>query len=315
MTHHKKKNHGEPELNGTTASDSTQGPALAESAADKLREAKDTVQATLQDVSGAAAGKLHDVTGATAEKLQRLEDVTSEKLHEYGDRAVERLREAKDFAAESAHEAMESVSETFEDVRDGAVRAGGASLRFVQRNALPLAFLGAGVAWLVWNNQREPGSQRPRTGGRSGKAGAQGRAQESGGRLGEVRGKANQLYSRANERAHQWAERAEEVVRDGGGRARHLVEEEYEHVREFADANPLALGAAALAAGLGIGLLLPATERENELLGETRDKLIDGAREKVEELGQAAKDMGMSVKESAQDLKQSLGMGAEPRPH
>ena len=43
--------------------------------------------------------------------------------------------------------------------------------------------------------------------------------------------------------------------------------------------RPLAAGAAALAAGLLAGLVLPATSREDELIGDTRDDLLATARE------------------------------------
>jgi len=43
--------------------------------------------------------------------------------------------------------------------------------------------------------------------------------------------------------------------------------------------NPLAVGAVALALGTAVGLTLPQTERENELMGEARDTLVDRAQE------------------------------------
>jgi hypothetical protein len=47
--------------------------------------------------------------------------------------------------------------------------------------------------------------------------------------------------------------------------------------------NPLAIGAAAIAAGALIGLALPSTEKENELMGETRDRLMEDASSTVQE--------------------------------
>ena len=45
------------------------------------------------------------------------------------------------------------------------------------------------------------------------------------------------------------------------------------------DENPMALGIAALAAGALIGATLPQTDVENEYLGETRDQMLESARE------------------------------------
>jgi hypothetical protein len=47
--------------------------------------------------------------------------------------------------------------------------------------------------------------------------------------------------------------------------------------------NPLAYGVAALAAGALMGSLMPRTEVEDEYLGETRDSLLDSAREMAED--------------------------------
>jgi hypothetical protein len=46
------------------------------------------------------------------------------------------------------------------------------------------------------------------------------------------------------------------------------------------DQKPLVVGAAAIAVGLIAGLLIPNTERENEMLGDTRDEMLRRAQEK-----------------------------------
>ena len=48
--------------------------------------------------------------------------------------------------------------------------------------------------------------------------------------------------------------------------------------------NPLGVGLAALSLGALVALLLPVTEPENRLMGETRDQLIDKAHDAVGEL-------------------------------
>ena len=65
--------------------------------------------------------------------------------------------------------------------------------------------------------------------------------------------------------------------------------------------NPLALGAVALAVGAAVGYSLPRTERENALMGEARDHLLDGAshlaHDASQSLFQIASEAGDSVKE------------------
>jgi hypothetical protein len=45
--------------------------------------------------------------------------------------------------------------------------------------------------------------------------------------------------------------------------------------------NPLMIGAAAIVVGAAVGMALPETERENELVGEARDSVVRGVQEKV----------------------------------
>lgn len=59
--------------------------------------------------------------------------------------------------------------------------------------------------------------------------------------------------------------------------------------------RPLAVGLAALGVGLLAGVALPATRREDELLGETRDDLLASARD----AGQDALEKGREMARDA----------------
>ncbi len=61
-------------------------------------------------------------------------------------------------------------------------------------------------------------------------------------------------------------------------------------VRRLNHQHPLLLGAAALGAGLLLGVLLPATRREDELLGPTRDRLLETSKESAQQAISQAKD-------------------------
>ena len=49
--------------------------------------------------------------------------------------------------------------------------------------------------------------------------------------------------------------------------------------------NPLAFGVAAAAVGVAVGLSVPETQTEHRLLGETRDAVVNKAREAVSQTG------------------------------
>ena len=58
-------------------------------------------------------------------------------------------------------------------------------------------------------------------------------------------------------------------------RIRYAASDVQRRSRGFASHSPLATGAIAAGLGLAIGLTIPETERENEILGEVRDSVID----------------------------------------
>jgi len=72
--------------------------------------------------------------------------------------------------------------------------------------------------------------------------------------------------------------------------------------------NPLAVGAVALALGAAVGLVLPQTDRENQLMGEARDTLVERAQgvaqEAVEKVQSVASEAQQTVKDEAK--KQGL---------
>ena len=82
----------------------------------------------------------------------------------------------------------------------------------------------------------------------------------------------------------QARQRLDEAKASAEARAE-AARESYQHVLED---NPLILGACAMVAGLAIGLLIPSTQREDEMMGAQRDSLLDQARTIVDNARQAA---------------------------
>jgi gas vesicle protein len=81
-------------------------------------------------------------------------------------------------------------------------------------------------------------------------------------------------------------------------------------VEHLIEENPLAVAAGAVIVGLMFGLLLPATRRENRVLGRTRDRLVDRAGEATERVksvaSDAARDVGQTVREEWTERKPEL---------
>ncbi len=75
-------------------------------------------------------------------------------------------------------------------------------------------------------------------------------------------------------------------------------------VLRAAGERPRAVGGACLAAGFLIGFALPATRREDELLGASRDEVLERARAAGREVAAAGRSAGRQiVREAAETLR------------
>ena len=77
------------------------------------------------------------------------------------------------------------------------------------------------------------------------------------------------------------------------------------------DEYPLGVGIGFAALGALVGLLLPHTRREDELLGERSDELMETVKEKSKEAFERGKVVAERVAESALDEAQKQGLTAE----
>jgi ElaB/YqjD/DUF883 family membrane-anchored ribosome-binding protein len=90
-------------------------------------------------------------------------------------------------------------------------------------------------------------------------------------RASDLTERASQLTGSAMDRLRT----TRDTAREGLMRTRSEAMHARETTVEFVKNNPLAVTAAALVAGAVIGALLPRTRREDSLMGEHRDKLVD----------------------------------------
>jgi ElaB/YqjD/DUF883 family membrane-anchored ribosome-binding protein len=226
------------------------------------------------------------------------------------------LRNAKDHA-------FDSISETVGEIGRRAQRAGGSAADFVSVNALPLSLIGLGVGWLMltvghsrrtarsdytyegdlYEGQRGGSLEGARRRTREAVESTRERVNQVASRAGQTIGEAREeLRERAGEVRSQIAQRASDARRqavDLGHEAYDQLSRAGTRVRDFSSESPMAVGLFALALGLGAGLLLPTTRRENRLMGETRDRLLGSARDTVSQLGR-------SVQQGASELRDAV---------
>ena len=167
---------------------------------------------------------------------------------------IERLEQ--ELAARRAH-VSQLIGALEKKVSAGQLMGHGTDLakqfgQTAKNNPLPSLMTAAGLAWLYARKDHVPGEHDGASLG-SGLSG-----QHAGeGKLHALKDKAAGARQAISSRAH-----------GGVDSYRHLLDE-----------NPMAAGAIAIAAGAVLGALLPPTRKEDELLGDTRDRLAERARE------------------------------------
>jgi len=212
----------------------------------------------------AALGRSVDALG---KKLtpEYVKEEAKEMLLEARDRGMQKARDLKE-------QASEAMTKTFHQAGDQARGAGNAGLEFVRDNAVPLSLIGLGVGLLFTHSR----SRNAELGRREEREPHGFDATDTGGRI------KNQI------------ERTDERARKG-------LEDARNRTREFAADRPLALAAAAIIAGFGLGTLIPSTEGENRTLGGARDRLFGQAKGAFDEVREAVGDTAREVQNAASE--------------
>ena len=195
-------------------------------------------------------------------------------------------------------------------------------------NPMPLAVMGLGLAWLMMSNSPAPSRPGAPAEPRSFAddfdveaayafgAGESGGPEDLTDRARELGDKALGVVSAVQEKMTS----ARAAVAGGGRTAGHALSSGVHSVRQGAsqagrraqqtfldtlEGEPLLLAGAGLLVGVAIGAALPATEVEDRMLGETRDRLLERgkslAQSGVEKAGAAAQATYGAVKAELQE--------------
>jgi len=208
--------------------------------------------------------------------------------------------EAKTAIKDAAQGAVSNVGEQ-------ARRTSSRLVEVIRENPLPVIAVGAGVTWLLTQRSRSDVSgDRMARYAYTGPERRQGRHWQSGsggtGRVGStvtgVKDSVSEAASGVAERASELKDRASERIDEISVQARWQTQRVKTNLEHAAEENPLALAIGAAVVGLALGLLLPGTQREDEMMGSARDQLVDRAEETIERAKDAAVEAGQQVKET-----------------
>ncbi|HET9465849.1 MAG TPA: DUF3618 domain-containing protein [Gemmatimonadales bacterium] len=231
-------------------------------------------------------------------EIEQTRSRMSQNIDELGDRLKpESLKQdAKDAIRDVAQNAVSNVGEQ-------ARRTGSRLVDVIRENPLPVIAVGAGVTWLL--TQRSSSDVSGHRMARYAYTGPERRQGEGKGVRGRVGGTISGVKDKVSEAASGLAERATELasgtqerVGDIGSEARRQTRRVKTNLEHAAEESPLLVAIGATVLGLALGLLLPGTERENELMGPARDQLMDRAERTAERVKDAAAEAGREVKEA-----------------
>ena len=247
-------------------------------------------------------------------EIERTRERMSSNIDALGDKlSPDNLKQqAKEAIAGKAQDVVATVG-------DQARETGSKVMDFITANPLPVAAVTLGAIWLVTmrkGNQgrvsgdrmarfaytgperREPNG-RPSLGRR-----LKDRAESVGRTVGD---KAQHASERATELTHDVQEKAGELGSSAKARAR----DARGGLERMMHDNPLAVAAGAAVIGLALGMLLPETEPERQVMGSTRDQLVDRVSHVADRVKDAAVEAGREVKDALQEEVSAAAPGVK----
>ena len=220
--------------------------------------------------------------------------------------------------------------DTAREVSERTRSASSTIVETVRANPIPAALTALGLGWLIYEstgrnmrsrNVRQypyPTGMYEHPGGRVRETA--GRVQERAGEMVDtVQSKAGEVVDTVQAKASDVVSQAQGQVQEIGHQAQELGQQAQMQVRhardrvgQMIDETPLVAGVVALAIGAVVGVALPSTPQEQQLMGETRDRLVDrvqeAGQETMEKVQHVAKEVTQTAKETAKEEAKNEGL-------
>ena len=263
--------------------------------------------------------KIEETRNKMGETIDAIQDRLS--FSNISDQVSEHVNFAVDTAKDALYEAtLGKVREIMKNI--GSELSKNSIVNTAKKNPVPFVLMGLGAGLLAY--QSYSGSKNPAPGRRrlsgnhefdnQGADSGSSMLASAGDKVGDIAGKVSDATGSAYEKLSSTAgsvysgaggalSQAYSKVGDLGSAAR-------DQYGTYIEENPLAVGAVALALGAAVGMSIPATRYESNLMGDARQEFIDRAqstatdllgkaKDKVTEVGQTISDQVSGSSESA----------------
>ncbi len=230
---------------------------------------------------------------------------TREEMSETIEAIQERLRPSN-IMSNATDTVKEKARESVRGLTDNAGERASGMMREAKHNAVPALMIGAGVAWMLMDRSRHNNGRRWDTRQRGWSAGATsgrraygeyGTDYETNYEDAEYSDIDNRRDYAAQPRAYtsNVSERASNMIGSARDRWQRTTRNTTNGLQRLMRDNPLLVGAAAVLVGAAVGAALPETERENEMMGETRDTVVNQAQEMAQNAASTVKDVASNI--------------------
>jgi ElaB/YqjD/DUF883 family membrane-anchored ribosome-binding protein len=196
------------------------------------------------------------------------------------------------------------------EAREISSGTGSGIMGTIRANPLPAALTGIGLGWLFANARRQSSSRPhyrdtaygypPRYEDESGSSAGQA--------LGHARDRVGETATQAQDKAGELADRTQDRVSNLGDQARYQARRASVGFQRMLRENPLAMGALAIGTGAAVGLAIPETSKEHEVMGEARDTVVEKAQEKVQETQEKVQQVAQEAQSAAQQEADNQGL-------
>jgi ElaB/YqjD/DUF883 family membrane-anchored ribosome-binding protein len=243
---------------------------------------------------GTQRGGLGDAVGQVQDKVGDVTDQARDTAGEVADKVGEVAGQVRDTAGSVAGQVRDTAGDVAGNVANAAGNVAGQTgdvasrfIKTISDNPIPAALAGLSLGWLFMQSN------------------SQGRQ-----RLYAAKNVAGDVASQAGDTVGRIAETAGETVGGVAEGVKYQASETQTQFQRMLLENPLAVGAIAVAVGAAVGLAVPETPQEHQLMGSARDKLMDRAQtvaqDTIQRVQQATGDAMQRVEEVAGDVQSTV---------
>jgi len=269
-----------------------------------------------RDAMTSRAGQTSTWSGSGQGLANRNDESDEGMLSQAGQMASGVASSAGQLASDAASTAGHMASSAGETAMD----TGSSIVELIQQNPLPAALVGIGLGWLYMNRSAGKPDYRAHSGSHylyGPDAASQ--AYRSGQQSGQVSSGVGSMVGRATEQVSDLASSAQEHVGDMAGSVQEHVSDlagtvmdqtqrAPGQIQRMVQERPLTAAVVAASLGAAVGLWLPPTQVENQLLGKANQQVMGRAQEVASETIEKVQDVAQEVKATASEEARSKGL-------